>query len=93
MSWSFLHPNADRLVGFASHTLPERDERRVAQHLESCIQCRDTVIVFRGVDDEARDARPRDDVLERILASRAAGRRTILPVEDVNVTAPRRSVA
>ena len=93
MRWSFSHPNTDTLGGFASHTLPARVERRVAQHLESCVECRDTVIVFRAVDDEAHDAQPRDELLERILASRAAGRRTILPVDDATVTARRWPVA
>jgi hypothetical protein len=93
MSWSFSHPNTDTLVGFASRTLDAGGERRVAQHLESCTQCRDTVVMLRAVDDVERDAHPGDELLERILASRAAGRRTILPTDDVSVSAPRRSVA
>ena len=93
MSWSFAHPHTDTLVGFASRTLPTPDERRVAQHLESCTDCRDAVVVLRTVGDVERDAQPRDELLERILASRAAGHRTILPADDVSVTAPRRSVA
>ena len=75
MSWSFSHPNTDTLVGFASRTLATRDERRVAQHLESCSECRDTVVVLRAVDDVEGDAQPRDELLERIVSSRAAGQR------------------
>ena len=93
MRWSFSHPNTDMLVGFASRTLATPDERRVAQHLESCTQCRDTVVVLRAVDDVERDAQPRDELLERILTSRAVGRRTILPVDDVAVPRQRRPVA
>jgi len=81
------------LVGFASRTLATPDERRVAQHLEACTQCRDTVVVLRAVDDVERDAQPRDELLERILASRAAGQRTILPTDDATVMTRRRPVA
>jgi len=93
MSWSFLHPNTDTLVGFASRTLATRGERRVAQHLESCTQCRDTVVMLRAVDDVERDAQPRDELLERILSSRAAGHRTILPTDDATVMTRRPLVA
>src|SRR5438034_4350130 len=88
MNWSFSHPNTDTLGGFASRTLATPDERRVAQHLESCTECRDTVVVLRAVDDLERDAQPRDEVLERILSTRSTGHRTILPTGDA--TAPRR---
>ncbi len=90
MSWSFSHSNTDTLVGFASRTLATPDERRVAQHLESCTQCRDTVVALRAVDDVERDAQPRDELLERILSSRSAGHRTILPTDDGTVPAHRR---
>ncbi len=93
MTWSFSHPNTDTLVGFASHTLATPDERRVAQHLESCTECRDTVVVLRTVDDMERDTQPRDEVLERILSSRSAGHRTILPTDDATVMTRRRPVA
>ena len=93
MSWSFSHPNTDTLVGFASHSLSSPDERQVAQHLESCTQCRDTVIVLRAVNDDVPHGQPPEELLERILASRAAGRRAILPVDDVTVTRNRRPVA
>jgi len=93
MSWSFSHPNTDALAGFASRALAAREERRVARHLESCTECRDTVAVLRAVDDGARDAQPREELLERILASRAAGQRTILPADDATVMTRRRPVA
>jgi len=93
MSWSFSHPNPDTLVGFASRTLATPHERGVAQHLESCTQCRDTVVVLRAVDDVERDAQPRDELLERILSSRSAGHRTILPTDDATVMTRRRPVA
>jgi hypothetical protein len=92
MSWSFSHPNTDTLVGFASRTLATPDERRVAQHLEACTECRETVVVLRAVDDVERDAQPRDELLERILSSRAAGHRTILPTDDATVMTRRRPV-
>ena len=93
MSWSFSHPNTDTLVGFASRTLAPPDERRVARHLESCTECRDTVVVLRTVDDVESDAQPRDELFERILSSRAAGHRTILPTDDATVMTRRTSVA
>ena len=93
MSWSFSHPNTDTLVGFASRTLATPDERRVAQHLEACTECRDTVVVLRAVDVVERDAQPRDELFERILLSRAAGLRTILPTDDATVMTRRRPVA
>src|SRR5258705_4598017 len=93
MTWSFSHPNTDTLVGFASHTLATPDERRVAQHLESCTECRDTVFVLRAVDDRERDAEPRDELLERILSTRSGGHRTILPTDDATVMTRRRPVA
>jgi hypothetical protein len=45
------------------------------------------------MEHEASDVQPRNEVLERILASRAAGRRMILPVDDATVTARRWPVA
>jgi cytochrome c biogenesis protein CcmG, thiol:disulfide interchange protein DsbE len=93
MSWSFLHPNTDALAGFASRALAAREERRVARHLESCTECRDTVAVLRAVNDGARDVQPREELVERILASRAAGQRTILPTDDATVMTRPRPVA
>jgi len=93
MMWSFRHPKADLLAGFASRTLTADEHRTVAQHLEACIRCRETVAALRAVGDLASDAEPSDAVLERILASRSAGVRTILPTDDISVTAPRRSRA
>ena len=63
MSWSFSHPNTDTLVGFASHSLSSPDERQVAQHLESCTQCRDTVIVLRAVNDDVPHGQPPEEFL------------------------------
>src|SRR5258708_7077413 len=93
MNWSFSHPDTDTLAGFASRTLATPDERRVAEHLESCAECRDTVVVLRGVDDMERDAEPRDELLERILSTRSGGHRTILPTDDATVMTRRRPVA
>jgi AhpC/TSA family protein len=90
MSWSFSHPNTDTLVGFASRTLATPDERRVAQHLEACTECRDTVVVLRAVYVVQHDAQPRDEVLERIISTRSAGHRTILPTDDAAIPARRR---
>jgi len=49
--------------------------------------------VLRAIDDMERDAQPRDELLERILSSRSAGHRTILPTGDATVMARRRPVA
>jgi hypothetical protein len=87
----FQHPKADLLEGFASRGLTGHDQRSVAQHLESCVACRETVTALRSVEDVARDAEPGDRLLERIVASRSAGVRSILPTEDVRVSAPGRT--
>jgi hypothetical protein len=87
----FQHPKADLLEGFASHVLTAAEQRTVAQHLESCVACRETVTALREVENVARDAEPGDRLLERIVASRSAGVRSILPTEDVRVSAPGRT--
>ena len=88
MTW---HPKADLLEGFASRALAASQQHTVAQHLESCVACRETVTALRDVESVARDAEPGDRLLERIVASRSAGVRTILPTEDIGVPASRRS--
>src|SRR5438445_4991185 len=93
MRWSFSHPAVDSLVGFASRALSESDQRRIARHLESCSRCRESVAALRAVQGMARDVEPGDPLLRRILASRSAHVRTVLPTEDLVETAPHRRAA
>lgn len=81
----FGHPKPDLLAGFASRSLTADDQRAVGRHLETCVRCRESVVAVRAVADLASDAQPSDAVLERIISSRSAGVRTVLPTEDVNV--------
>jgi len=90
MTLWFRHPNADLLAGFASRSLATDEQRAVGQHLETCVRCRETVVALRAVEDLASDAQPTDAVLERIITSRSAGVRMVLPMGDVSVATTRR---
>jgi len=89
MTWWFRHPKADLLAGFASRALTADEQRTVARHLEACVRCRETVAELRAVEHLASNDQASDALLERILASRSAGGRAVLPTEDLTV-APRR---
>jgi hypothetical protein len=79
-----LHPGIRRLKRFADRESPPREAARVAAHLERCGRCAEGVAFFRRVSADARAAAapaPSDALLARILASRAAGERVVLPVD------------
>jgi len=78
-----LHPGIRRLKRFADHESPPREAARVAAHLERCPRCADSFAFFRRVSSDARAAAaplPPEALLARILASRAAGERVVLPL-------------
>ncbi|HEY7192792.1 MAG TPA: redoxin family protein [Gemmatimonadales bacterium] len=79
------HPDAESLRQYAERTL-DGDERLVtANHLQRCTECRETVKVLRELSDlegEAHESPTRDDILDRVLAERAGGARTILPTAE-----------
>jgi len=89
MKWPFSHPTSDSLVEFASRPVHGSEQQRVAQHLETCSSCRESVAVLRDLQRASHDVEPSDALLQRIIASRAAHVRTLLPTEDV-VDAPAR---
>jgi len=77
-----LHPGIRRLKRFADHEASPREVERVTAHLERCPRCAERVAFFRRVSADARAApapAPPDALLARILASRAAGERVVLP--------------
>jgi hypothetical protein len=79
-----LHPGIRRLKRFADRESSPREAVRVAAHLERCPRCADSVAFFRRVSADARAAAapvPSDALLARILASRAAGERVVLPAD------------
>ncbi|MGH7476049.1 MAG: zf-HC2 domain-containing protein [Longimicrobiales bacterium] len=80
-----LHPGFVRLSRYADQELAPRARRRVADHLAGCPRCRERLRFIREIDLAARAIPvepPRDRVLDRILARRAAGERVILPTSD-----------
>jgi hypothetical protein len=77
-----LHPGIRRLKRFADRESSPREAARVDAHLERCPRCADTVAFFRRVSSDLRTTEapaPSDDLLARILASRAKGERVVLP--------------
>jgi hypothetical protein len=78
-----LHPRLDHIARLADGTLEPRARRRVGGHVGRCPRCQATLRFVRRLRDEAeRLPTPPlpEGVLERALASRAAGERTILPL-------------
>lgn len=97
-SFHLGHPSSEALNDFVDASVSPA-QAKVASHLATCTECRETVQQFRRarasfdyVDFGNSAALPdatRAALKERMLASRTAGRRTILPVNDV-VPAPSR---
>ncbi len=81
MKWLRTHPDADVLSGYANRTLDEGDQRSIAEHLESCEPCRDSVMILRQLTVSEGGALP-PRVLDKVLEGRTTGRRVILPVDD-----------
>ena len=88
-----LHPGIRRLKRFADRESSPRETERVAEHLERCPRCAESVAFFRRLSSDVRAAAapaPSDDLLARILASRAAGERVVLPADGTPAPAWRR---
>src|SRR5258708_21273044 len=81
MKWLRTHPDADVLSGYANRTLDEGDQRSIAEHLESCEPCRDSVMILRQLTVSEGGALP-PLWLDKVLEGRTTGRRVILPVDD-----------
>src|SRR5206468_11472849 len=58
MKWLRLHPHDDALSGYASRTLDDGHQRSVAEHLESCEPCRDSVMILRRLMASQGDILP-----------------------------------
>jgi hypothetical protein len=89
------HPSSDALAEFASSTEhgQARERARVAAHLEHCVACRERVQWVRGVSSAlAADAAagPSPALRERVMASRSAGARVILPAAERAASRPPR---
>lgn len=78
------HPDERRLLAFHEGQLADRNRQRIAAHLASCQQCRNVVQGHRAIRAVFRlEASPAPGgVLERALATRAAGGVMVLPVVD-----------
>ncbi|PYO43902.1 MAG: hypothetical protein DMD29_01400 [Gemmatimonadetes bacterium] len=82
MKLTLLHPSLKTLKGFADAELAERRRPRIAAHLADCDRCRRQVAGLRTMRDRLRGLRvpePSEELFARIEASRAEGRRVILP--------------
>jgi peroxiredoxin len=89
MRFSFLHPAFDELADFLSGS-PDKSRVRIAAHLERCQRCRDSLQFLRGVSGTAATIPgegPSSALLDRIVASRAADKRIILPIADATARA------
>lgn len=77
------HPAESRLIGFLDGSLADGRRRTVAAHLAACQRCRDIVQAHRlhrlALVGETPEAPPA--LLDRVLATRAAGGGVILPVD------------
>ena len=78
------HPREDVLLAFQDHRLDDQRRRRLAGHLSGCQRCRNVVQAHRTVRGVFALEAPfaPDGVLERALASRAAGMLVMLPVAE-----------
>ena len=85
------HPREETLLAFQDHRLDDRRRRRLAGHLSGCQRCRNVVQAHRTVRGVFAFEAPfaPDGVLERALASRAAGMLVVLPVAEPDAAAPR----
>jgi hypothetical protein len=82
MNFPFIHPSDSALYDFADGTASAPHQNRVAEHLESCQDCRDRVAFRRELSAATRmlpSIEPPPGLLQRILADRSAGERAILP--------------
>lgn len=84
------HPHEQELLAFQTHQLGESARRRLADHLADCTRCRRVIQLHREV--RAAFAAPAPDapsgLLDRILASRAAGYAVVLPTAEVDARRP-----
>jgi hypothetical protein len=90
-----FHPRERTLSRFADGMLPREERTRVNEHLAACARCRSHVAFARDVGGAARRlAGPEPDgaLLARVLAERAAGARTILPLRTTPPAARRRAI-
>jgi thiol-disulfide isomerase/thioredoxin len=87
---TLYHPTLDALSDFLADD-DARSRTVVAAHLEGCQRCRESLRFLRSVTAAAASvpvAVPSDALFDRVLTSRAAGVRTILPTGE---TRPRRT--
>lgn len=85
----FLHPSLERIVRFVSDELSAEARAHTGRHLQSCVRCQGMLRFVRSLDAAGviTEASPPLALRQRILDSRAAGNRVILPAP---VTAPPR---
>ena len=84
------HPSFERLHAFAVKELSPSRRDRVADHLRGCSACRNDVTMARLVIGYVRESFAPEvptGALDRILARRAAGERTILATGDDDTSA------
>jgi hypothetical protein len=77
-----VHPRERTLHRYADGMLTRLEQAPVAAHLADCPRCRAQVAFARDLGAAARRLaapEPDDALLDRVLADRAAGARTILP--------------
>lgn len=88
-----VHPRERTLLRYADGMLTRLEQAPVAAHLADCPRCRARVAFARDLGAAARRLavpEPDDALLDRVLADRAAGARTILPA--ATPATPRRRV-
>lgn len=85
MNWNPLHPDAGTIGAYLSDELDHGRRARVAAHVRDCVRCQDTLRFLTRVESlvHLQAERAPAGILERALASRGAGSRTLLPAGDV----------
>ncbi|MEP6781069.1 MAG: TlpA disulfide reductase family protein [Gemmatimonadaceae bacterium] len=95
MRISLIHPSLDQITDFAHDSLSPQEKERTATHLRKCVQCQRDLRFAHGLmakRDSLETSTASEELLQRALASRAAGVRLIYPVPDTSHgdMAPRR---
>lgn len=95
MRLPLTHPTLAELSDFAAHDISDDTTRAIATHLRACPRCQDSLRFVHRLNAPATQppVAASDPLLTRILASRTAGERMLLPATVDSRVRPRRRAA